>query len=307
MKNKDFMAIAAALGAAFFWSFSFVWFKIAFLAYKPITVVIFRLAISAVLITVIAWALKRLQKPTRKDFRLFVLMAFFEPFIYFLGESYGLQYVSSTVAAVIVATIPLLTPVAAWYFHKEKVNRMNLIGLLFSFVGVSLVVLNGSFQFDASPLGVGLEFMAVFAAIAYAIVLKSLAARYNTLTIIAYQNIIGMILFLPIWLVLDFNDFLTTPFHAEAFRAILLLAVFSSTLAFVFFTQSVRHMGVTKTNTFINLIPVFVAILAFIILKDELGPQKIVGILVVVAGLFLSQLKKRNGKGKDVAVEVHRR
>ncbi|MCY1720319.1 DMT family transporter [Prolixibacteraceae bacterium Z1-6] len=307
MKNKDFLAIGSALGAAFFWSFSFVWFKIAFLAYKPITVVLFRLAISAVLITVIAWSLKRLQKPTRKDLRLFLLMAFFEPFIYFLGESYGLKYVSSTVAAVIVATIPLLSPIAAWYFHKEKVNRMNVAGLIFSFVGVGLVVLNGKFQFDASPLGVGLEFVAVFAAIAYAIVLKSLASRYNTLTIIAYQNVIGMILFLPIWLVLDFNDFIHTPFHPQAFRAILLLAVFSSTLAFVFFTQSVRQMGVTKANTYINLIPVFVAILAYILLKDELGMQKIIGILVVVTGLFLSQLKKRNGNGKNVAVEVHRK
>lgn len=307
MKNKKYLAIGSALGAAFFWSFSFVWFKIAFLAYKPITVVIFRLAISAVLITAIAWSLKRLQKPTRKDLRLFFLMAFFEPFIYFLGESYGLKYVSSTVAAVIVSTIPLLTPLAAWYFHKEKVNWMNIFGLVFSFLGVALVLLNKNFQFNASPLGVSLEFIAVFAAIAYAIVLKSLASRYNTLTIIAYQNIIGMALFLPIWLVLDLRDFLQTPFHAQAFRAIILLAVFSSTLAFVFFTQSIRQMGVTKANTFINLIPVFVAILAFIILKDELGAQKIVGILVVVCGLFLSQLKKRNKNQKTGAVEVHRK
>lgn len=307
MKNKDYLAILSALGAAFFWSFSFVWFKIAFLAYKPITVVLFRLAISAILITAIAWGLKRLQKPNKKDVRLFFLMAFFEPFIYFLGESYGLQYVSSTVAAVIVSTIPLLTPVAAWYFHKEKVSKMNVFGLAISFVGVSLVVLNRSLQFDASPLGVGLEFMAVFAAIAYAIVLKSLASRYNTLTIIAYQNIIGLFLFLPIWLALDFNHFLQTPFHPQAFRAIILLAIFSSTLAFVFFTQSVRHMGVTKANTFINLIPVFVAILAFIILKDELGLQKIIGIVVVVSGLFLSQLKKRNRNEKSGAIEVHRK
>ncbi len=307
MKNKDYLAIGSALGAAFFWSFSFVWFKIAFLAYKPITVVIFRLIISAVLIMVIAWALKRLQKPSKKDLRLFFLMAFFEPFIYFLGESYGLKYVSSTVAAVIVATIPLLTPIAAWYFLKEKVSRMNLFGLLFSFVGVSMVVLNRNFQFDASPLGIGLEFMAVFAAIAYAIVLKSLASRYNTLTIIAYQNLIGIALFLPIWLVLDFKDFINTPFHPQAFRAIILLAIFSSTLAFVFFTQSIRHMGVTKANTYINLIPVFVAILAFFILKDELGVQKIIGILVVVTGLFLSQLKKRNKNEKLGAAEVHRK
>jgi len=307
MKNKDFLAILTGLGAAFFWGFSFVWFKIAFIAYKPITVVLFRITISAGLITLIAWMLKRLQKPDKKDFKLFFLMAFFEPFIYFLGESYGLQYVSSTVAAVIVATVPVLTPVAAWYYHNEKVRPMNMIGLLFSFIGVGMVVLNGSFRFDANPLGVGLESMAVIAAIAYSIVLKSLAHRYNTLTIIAYQNLIGMVLFLPIWLVLDLKDFVHTPFHPQAFRAIILLAVFSSTLAFVFFTQSVRQIGVTRTNTFINLIPVFVAILAFFILGDSLGAQKIAGIVVVVAGLFLSQLNKKDTNGRRKTVEVHRK
>ncbi|QIA09753.1 DMT family transporter [Draconibacterium halophilum] len=307
MKNKELLAILSALGAIFFWSFSFVWFKIAFIAYKPITVVLFRLLISAFLILIIARFLKRLQKPGKKDYKLFFLIAFFEPFLYFLGESYGLQYVSSTVAAVIVATIPLFTPMAAWYFHKEKLSKMNMVGLVISFAGVALVVLNGSFRLDASPLGIGLEFMAVLSAIGYSIVLKSLASRYNTLTIIAYQNIIGVILFLPIWLTIDFQDFLQTPFHPQAFRAIILLAVFSSTFAFVFFTQSVRQLGVTRSNTFTNLIPVFVAILAFFILKDELGLQKIVGIIVVVSGLFLSQIKKKDTNGRLKAVEVHRK
>jgi len=307
MKNKYFLAGGSALGAAFFWSFSFVWFKIAYLAYQPITVVIFRLAISAGLIAIIAAALKRLQKPEQKDIRLFILMAFFEPFIYFLGESYGLKYVSPTVAAVIVATIPLFTPLAAFYFHGEKVNWMNIAGLLLSFIGVGLVVLNGSFRLDASPIGVGLEFIAVFSAIAYAIVLKNLAEKYNTLTIIAYQNIIGFILFLPLWLIFDWNIFFHTPFHPKAFRAIILLAVFSSTLAFVFFTESVRKIGVTRSNTFINLIPVFVAILSFFILNEELTVQKISGIMVVVAGLFLAQLRNKAGNGKRKAVEVHRK
>lgn len=304
MKNKDFLAFGSALGATFFWSFSFVWFKIAYLGYEPITVVIFRLTISAVLITIIAHFLKRMQKPSKKDLKLFVLMAFFEPFIYFLGESYGLKYVSSTVAAVIVATIPLISPIAAWYFYKEKIKWMNALGLFFSFLGVGLVVLNDSFQFDASPLGVSLEFIAVFAAIAYSIVLRNLVFRYNTLTIIAYQNFIGIILFLPIWLVLDFNDFISRPFHAEAFRAIIFLAVFASTLAFVFFTQSIRQIGVNRSNTFINLIPVFVAILSFFILKEELGLQKIIGIVVVVAGLFLAQLKRKTREGELEKIEI---
>ena len=293
MRNKDYLAFGSALGAAFFWSFSFIWFKIAYQGYNPITVVIFRLFISAFLMTLIALGMKRLQKIARKDWLLFALMSFFEPFLYFVGESYGLKYISSTVAAVIVATIPLITPVAAWIFYREKVKWMNAMGLLFSFIGVGLVVLNGSFRFDASPLGVSLEFMAVLSAISYSIVLRNLVGRYNTFTIIAWQNIIGVVLFLPVWLIFEFNDFIIRPFHPEAFKAIVFLAVFASTLAFVFFTQSIRRLGVNRSNTFINLIPVFVAILSFFILKDNLGLQQIIGIIIVVTGLFLAQIKRR--------------
>jgi drug/metabolite transporter (DMT)-like permease len=305
MKNKEWLGFSAALGAAFFWSFSFIWVKIAYEAYEPITVVVLRLGISAVLILIIAALMKKLQRPTKKDFGLLLLMAFFEPFIYFLGESYGLKYITSTVAAIIVATIPLLTPVAAWYFLREKISWTNLAGMILSFIGVAVVVLNKSLQFAASPLGVGLEFCAVFAAISYSIVLKSLASRYNSLTIIAFQSLIGVIMFLPIWMVLEYNGYIATPFHPKAFQAIILLAIFSSTLAFVFFTQSIRQLGLNRANTFINLIPVFVAVLSFFILREVLNLQKIVGISIVVAGLFLAQAKRRKIQKGIKAYEIH--
>lgn len=300
MKNKEFLAYLTALGAAFFWGFSFVWFKIANLAYKPISIIFIRLIISSVLILIIAHGLKRLQKPSVKDFKLFVLMAFFEPFLYFMGESHGLTYVSSTVAAVIVATIPLLSPIAAWYFFREKVTWKNVAGFTLSFVGVALVVLNGSFRFDAPPIGIALEFLAVFSAIAYSIVLRKLVFRYNTFTIIAYQNLIGIFFFLPFWLIFDLKEFLATPFHPQAFRAILLLAVFASTLAFMLFTQSIRKIGVNRSNTFVNIIPVFVAVLSFFVLNEELGFQKIIGIIVVIAGLFLAQTRRRKIQVEEV-------
>jgi drug/metabolite transporter (DMT)-like permease len=75
----------------------------------------------------------------------------------------------------------------------------------------------------------------------------------------------------------------------------------------VFFTQSVRNIGVNRSNAFINLIPVFVAVLSFFILGDELGWQKIIGIVVVVSGLFMAQIKRKPGNGKTLAVEVHRK
>ncbi|HZL10252.1 MAG TPA: DMT family transporter [Prolixibacteraceae bacterium] len=303
MKNKTIKYFGAALLAMFFWSFSFVWFKIAYLAYQPMTVISFRLIIATTVFFTIAKFSGKLQLIRRKDLKIFVLMAFFEPFLYFMGESYGLMYVSSTVAAVIVATIPLITPFGAWYFFREKLSKANIAGLMVSFIGVCLVFFNQSFGFAASPLGVALEFVAVFSTIGFTILLKKLTTSYNTFTILSYQNLFGLIMFLPFWFVLESGQLVQTGFHPKAFYAIVKLAVFASVIAFFFFTYSVKNLGVNRTNVFINLIPVFVAVLAFLILGDRLSLQNMIGIGVTIAGLFLSQLKKR--KRKDGSYPIY--
>jgi drug/metabolite transporter (DMT)-like permease len=298
MKNKAWLPMGAAILSMIFWSFSFVWIKIVYEAYGPLTTILFRLIISTGLLLVFTILSRKLQKIKAGDLKLFILMAFFEPFLYFMGESYGLLYVSSTVASVIVATIPLFSPIAAWYFYKEKLSRTNLYGLFITFMGVSLVVLDSSFNFTASPLGISLEFLAVLGAIGYASVLKGLSHRYNTFTIITYQNMIGVLFFLPFWLGFEMKDFTQIPFHAKAFWAIVKLAIFASTFAFILFTYSVRNMGINKSNIFINIIPVFVAVFAYIILGDELNFHQMIGIAIVISGLFLAQInwnRKKNG------------
>lgn len=288
--------MGAALVAMIFWSFSFVWVKVAYQAYGPLTVVLLRLVISVVLLFTFMFIIRRLQYIAKKDIGIFVLLAFFEPFLYFMGESFGLLYVSSTVAAVIVATIPLLAPISAYYFFKERLSMMNVIGLVISFMGVCLVILNDDLSFSASPVGVMLEVLAVIAAIAYSTVLRKLAFRYNTFTIISYQNLFGIIMFLPFWLVFESREFIATPFHREAFTSIILLSVFASSLAFIFFTYSVRNIGINRSNTFINLIPVFVAIFAWFVLGDKLSAQAATGMAIVIAGLFLAQIRFRSKK-----------
>ena len=298
MKNKSWVPFGAALLSMIFWSFSFVWVKVVYEAYGPLTTVLFRLIISSGLLLVFTILSRKLQKMQPGDLKFFILLAFFEPFLYFMGESYGLKYVSSTVASVIVATIPLFSPFAAWYFYKEKLSRTNLFGLVITFFGVSLVVLDTSFNFTASPLGVSLEFLAVAGAIGYASVLKGISHRYNTFTIITYQNLLGALFFLPFWLSFEMNDFMQVAFNAEAFRAIIELAIFASTFAFILFTYSVRNIGINKSNIFINVIPVFVAVIAYLVLGDQLNFHQMVGIAIVISGLFLAQInwkRKRNG------------
>ena len=297
MKNKSWVPVGAAILSMIFWSFSFVWIKIVYEAYGPLTTVLFRLLISSGLMLVFTILSRKLQKVQPGDLKMFVLLAFFEPFLYFMGESYGLKYVSSTVASVIVATIPLFSPIAAWYFYKEKLSRTNLFGLVITFFGVSLVVLDTSFNFIASPLGVALEFFAVFGAIGYASVLKGISHRYNTFTIITYQNLIGAVFFLPFWLIFEMNDFTQVAFNAKAFWAIIKLAIFASTFAFILFTYSVRNMGINKSNTFINVIPICVAVFAYLILGDQLNFHQMIGIAIVISGLFLAQINwKRKRK-----------
>ena len=61
------------------------------------------------------------------------------------------------------------------------------------------------------------------------------------------------------------------PFDAKAFWAIIKLAIFASTFAFILFTYSVRNIGINKSNIFINVIPVFVAVIAYVVLGDKLN------------------------------------
>jgi drug/metabolite transporter (DMT)-like permease len=286
-----------------FWSFSFVWVKEVYLVYGPLTTVLFRLIIASLLLLVYSRIIGKLVRIERKDLGTFVLLSFFEPFLYFLGESYGLKYVSSTIGAVIVATIPLFSPIAASRFHGEKISVRTFIGILLSFFGVSLVVFDSSWNMTASPLGIALEFLAVVSAIFYTVVLKKLAVKYHPAAIITWQNIFGIVYFLPLWFIFEFNGFKTIPFNFTAFAGILKLSIFASCIAFIFYANSVKRLGINNVNIFINIIPVFTAIIAWYILDDPLTMRKFIGITVVIFGLLIAQVKLKKSVEKIVAIQ----
>ena len=104
---KSFKLYSAIVLAMIFWSFSFIWTRVAIHSFQPMTLITLRLLIASILLFLIALLSGKLQKIRRKDFKWFVLLAFFEPFLYYVGETYGLTTVESTLAAVIISTIPL--------------------------------------------------------------------------------------------------------------------------------------------------------------------------------------------------------
>ncbi len=234
----------------------------------------------------------KFQRLRGKDIKMFVLLAFFEPFLYYVGETYGLTMVQSTLAAVIISTIPLFAPVLAFIVLRERIGVANILGIVVSLVGVFFLIYNPNGGFQADPVGVASLFLAVFAAICYATTLRKISTHYSTLNVIFYQSLIGLCFFIPTFLITDFATIRSIKITNEAITALLMLSVFASVVAFVLFAGAVRQVGVARTNVFVNLIPVFTAILSWFILDEIISFPKWIGISIVVAGLFVSQSGK---------------
>jgi drug/metabolite transporter (DMT)-like permease len=295
--TNRFRTYGAVILSMIIWSFSFIWFKQANQYYKPITIVFIRVVLAVIILSLyltISGNFVKIKKPDRKKF---LLLALFEPFFYFIGESHGLTYVSSTTGSVIISTIPVVATLGAWLFFRERLKLINYSGILLSFIGIVVFIIkrNGSLSFD--PKGLALLGFAVLSAVGYNLTLSRLVGTYSPVYIVNAQNLIGAILFLPLFLIFDLGSFLNSVHSFKSFTPIFELALFASCGAFVLFAYSVRNMGISKANVFSNCIPVFTALFSFLLVGDKFSFQNILGMFIVVAGLFLSQA---DGRRKDL-------
>lgn len=288
--TKAYFSIIASM---IFWSFSFIWSKEALAVYNPLTILFFRLSLASVTLLSFAKIIGKLNKIERGDWKFFLLLSFFEPFLYFLGETYGLQRVSPTIASVIIATIPLFLPFVGYYFFKEKLTSFKIIGTILSFAGVLLVIVNTEMKINADIWGILLLVLAVFSAVSYTSLVNKLAHKYNAFTIVGWQSLFALIGFAPLFFIFEWKEASQTGWVWEGVRPVLMLGLFASIFAFVFFTYSIKKLGITKAGVFSNIIPVFVSLFSFILFGERLLTINYLGVIIVVGGLFLSQVKKK--------------
>jgi drug/metabolite transporter (DMT)-like permease len=294
-KNTTAWKIYAQITLAHvFWGFSFVWTDIALKAgIKPITLVSARMVIATVLLGAWAKSTRNLQKIQFKHLKYFLGIALCEPFLYFLCETYGQTMVSPTVTSVIVATIPLFTPIVGFFILKEQINLPIIIGIIISMVGVLAVVFSGNNDISGQVIGAILVFGAVITALGYAVFVKYLIQRYNATTLVFYQNFIGLIYFIPCFFIIDFLHLSEMRFTFNAVASIVQLSVFASVIAFIFYSRSVKVLGVTKAGVFAYIIPVLTALFAFLMVGERLTIVQWFGMVIVIAGLFVSQMVKK--------------
>jgi drug/metabolite transporter (DMT)-like permease len=284
------IAYLKAFVAMLFWALTFVWIKIAFKWYRPVEIVLLRLVLASFLLFLTSLLLRHKEIPAKKDIMQFMLVAFFEPFCYFMGEANGMQYVSPTLGSLIISTIPLVTVLGAWMFLKEKVTLWLFVGLIVSFLGVA-VLASESTEIWATAKGIALMLVAVMGGMFYGITVRKLTLKYQTLTIVSWQSFFGMIYFLPVFLIFDAKHFFSIEHASQGLLTITAMSVFASVGAFMLYTGVIRELGVIKSNLTTNLIPVLTAITAFIFLGDKPTVKAFAGIMLVIIGLVISQLK----------------
>ena len=276
-----------------FWGMSFVWSSIVFKYYNPITTIFLRLIISTVLLFSFIYLTGKFEKLKKEDRGLFLLSSLFNPFFYFIGENFGLKNSSPTISAVIIATIPVFTPLVAFLVLKERLSWLNIAGIFISFFGIGIMLVNPDLSLNATPLGIMFLLWAVVSAVVYSVFLKKLTQKYSSLTIITYQNALGVLYFLPLFLFFDYHHFISIRPNRELISSMLQLSVFASSLAFIFFTMTVKELGVSRTNVFSNLIPVFTAIFSAIFISEIFSSTKITGMAIVIIGVMISQFRKK--------------
>jgi drug/metabolite transporter (DMT)-like permease len=295
MINRKFLIYIAVCTAVVLWGFSFIWTNSLLRSGFPVySLVFFRMAIAAVILSLVSITGRKIQKIRKKDIGWFLLLVLLEPFIYFIGETFGLKIINSpTLGSIIISTIPIFASVAGFFIYKEKITAINIFGISITLPGILLVVFqNGGIDLSHYT-GILLLFVAVFAAVGYSVVVKRLAATYNSYTIVTYQHILGTLYFLPFFLIYDYPSFNIESLSYQTIKPLIYLAVLCSGLAFILFITAIKELGIARTNIFTALVPVVSAFGAYFLGQDTLNIRKVAGIIIVVTGVIVAQRQKR--------------
>lgn len=297
------------------WAGAGIAVKEALVIFSPLTLIVMRFTLAVLLMLSIGLVFRHnsivgLQRVEKKHIPLFLLGGLFQPFLYFIFETYTYQSFSSpTVAEALLSTQPVMAPLFAWVLLRERVTRNNILGILLSTLGVMMLLMMGGGPLamgdGAIGKGVLLAVLTVSMSVSYSVVLRRIPTHYTPLSIVFYVQSFALVLFYVLWAVMDRGNgllgddgirLLGEGQWVKSLLSVGYLAVLASVTAFILFCYTVRKIGVTRANVFNNVRPVFTAILMWMIFGEILPIWKIIGIIIIIIGLFISQKQEKGSK-----------
>jgi len=203
----------------------------------------------------------------------------------------GMKTITASRASLIIATNPaFIALLSSVFFVDEKLNRTKVAGIILSVAGAAVVVSRGNpAEIFKGHLGLGelYIFGCVLSWVAYSLIGKVAMKSLSPLVSVTYACIIGVALLLPPALIEGImRD--VAQFSGAVWVSLLYLGLFGSAIGFIWYYEGIKGIGPSRAGVFINIVPISSVLLAFLILRETLDASLAMGLVLVVAGVFLT-------------------
>ena len=295
MENKNTLGHFAALLTIVIWGTTFISTKILLVDFAPVEILFFRFIMGFVVL-LISYP-RRLKVADLKQELTFAAAGLSGVCLYYLLENIALTFTMASNVGVIISVAPFFTAILAHLFMKseEKLRANFFIGFIVAMVGIILISFNGA-KFELNPMGDILAVIAAFVWACYSILTKKIGS-YGYPVVLATRRTFfyGILFMIPALFFFDFKIELSRFQNMTYLLNIFYLGLGASALCFVTWNFAVNILGAVKTSIYIYMVPVITVITSVLILKEPVTWISVVGTLLAVAGLFLSEYR---GKAK---------
>jgi drug/metabolite transporter (DMT)-like permease len=202
----------------------------------------------------------------------------------------GLQFTTALNGLLIQSAQPPLILLAAFLLFRERASLAQIGGVLLSLAGVLVIVAGGSLdvllQLRFNP-GDALILVAALLWVLYSVLLR-FRPEVHPLSFLAVTFAIGWLFILPIYAaeLIGGRRIMVAP---ESFAALAYVAIFPSLLAYACFNRGVELIGAGRAGIFLNLMPVFGALLAVGLLGERFTLAHAIGMALIGAGILLTR------------------
>jgi drug/metabolite transporter (DMT)-like permease len=266
------------------WGMPYLFIKLAVEEMSPSLVAWSRLAIAAAVLLPIAWRLGALRGLGSR-WRVLVAFGAVEMAVPWPLIGFGEVRISSSVTAILIATVPLVVALLAVRFdHSERPTPTRLVGMLIGFAGVAALV--GIDIGGRTDELVGAAAI-LAAAVCYAIgpmIVKRRLSDVDPLGPVAASLGVATLLLTP----LAAADLPEEPLSAEALWSVVVLGLLCSALAFLFFFRLIAEVGPGRATIITYINPVVALALGVAILDESVTAGAVVGLLLILAGSWVS-------------------
>jgi drug/metabolite transporter (DMT)-like permease len=285
--------LTASLKATFavlVWGASFVAIKIIVNYVPPTTLVWMRFAMGIAILGAVVAIRHQFSFPKPRDWLYFALLGFLGISFHQWLQSTGLVTSQATTTGWIVASMPIFIAVFGWFFLKEKLNWLQILGILLAALGVLLVVTHGALKSLVSGrFGTPGDILILISAPNWAIFtilsrrgLKTYPAALMMFYVMAFGWLFSTFLFLA------GRGWESIPgIGMDGWIAIGFLGFFCSGFAYIFWYDALKVLPVAQVGTFLYIEPIVTVIVSYFVLYEKISLASLLGGLIVLLGVWM--------------------